>query len=64
MSKQYIGDGVYVSDDGFQILLETERENGTDKIYLEPQVFEGLCQYVARIWGVDIIVKELPKDDT
>lgn len=50
MHKRYLGDGVYVSFDGFGLTLTTE--NGiavTNVIYLEPQVLEALNKYVADI---------------
>lgn len=35
--KTYVGDGVYARWDGMSVLLETERNEGTHYIYLEPQ---------------------------
>lgn len=40
--KIYIGDGVYARWDGMSVLLETERNNGTHFIYLEPQHIENI----------------------
>ena len=49
MSVQtYIGDGVYAEYDGFGVWLTTERENGTHRIYLEPQMIEDLGKSMAR----------------
>jgi hypothetical protein len=39
--KEYIGDGVYASFDGFQIWLES----GSNRIALEPGVFRSLILY-------------------
>lgn len=50
MSKQYIGDGVYVDFDGYAIILTTE--NGiemTNCVVLEPSVLEALELYVQTI---------------
>ena len=47
--KEYIGDGVYVDYDGWQIALTTERENGTNIIYLEPLLWLNLKKYVERL---------------
>jgi hypothetical protein len=48
--KDYLGDGVYVDFDGFSLVLTTE--NGvetTNTMILEPQVYEALTRYVARL---------------
>lgn len=45
--KRYIGDGVYVDFDGYGIVLTTE--NGlceTNRIVLEPEVYESMMDYV------------------
>jgi len=47
MNKQYLGDSVYVEQDGAGIILTTEdglRANNT--IYLEIEVFEALLKYL------------------
>jgi len=48
--EQYIGDGVYVSFDGYQFVLKANsHKNPTDVIYLDPsvvQAFEEYRQYV------------------
>ena len=42
----YLGDGVYALCDGFGIWLHTnDHENPTDRVFLEPQVFEALVQF-------------------
>ncbi len=48
--KTYLGDGVYVSFDGFMLWLTTE--NGievTNRIALEPAVWEALKKYVEKL---------------
>lgn len=48
MRKRYIGDGVYAEFDGYSIVLTTE--NGisvTNRIVLEPEVYEALTTYAA-----------------
>ena len=42
--EKYLGDGVYASFDGYNIVLDL-RDQGTDRIYLEPAVFAALIEY-------------------
>jgi hypothetical protein len=45
--QEYIGDGVYVGHDGWHIwLYANHRETPTDKVALEPQVYQRLVDYV------------------
>ncbi len=44
-NRTYIGDGVYISNDGWHVILDTERENGTNQIYLEPELITRLLAY-------------------
>lgn len=49
-NKQYLGDGVYASFDGYQICLTTDYGVGAvDIIYLEPSVWSALQRYVANL---------------
>jgi hypothetical protein len=41
----YLGDGVTASFDGYHIVLKTERQHGTETIYLDPGVFAALVRY-------------------
>ena len=45
-NRKYLGDGVYVDFDGYQVALSTD--NGIDVaiIYLEPEVLAALIQWV------------------
>lgn len=49
MDKEYLGDGVYVEHDGYQITLSTVPGGGHDTIYLEPEVFNALIRYRANL---------------
>lgn len=51
LDKQYLGDGVYASHDGYQFRLTTEDGSPypSNEIFLEPSVFSALTQYAARI---------------
>lgn len=44
-AEQYIGDAVYISDDGFQLKLRCEAPSEHGVIYLEPPVFAELIKY-------------------
>jgi hypothetical protein len=47
--RDYLGDGVYVIFDGFGLELRANHhEFPTDKIYLEPEVFEALNRFWIR----------------
>ena len=47
MEKRYLGDAVYVDHDGFYFVLTAEDGTmATNTIYLEPQVFSALLDYV------------------
>lgn len=60
MEKIYIGDGVYVSNDGFQICLETDRRinrEEMDKIYLDMEIIINLFRYIEKEFNVNIIME-------
>lgn len=45
-NKTYLGDGVYVWFDGYQLWIETMREEGIHCIALESPVFDALIHYI------------------
>lgn len=48
MGKEtYLGDGLYVSFDGFQILLRAPRPEGDHFVALERDVYRALLHWVA-----------------
>jgi hypothetical protein len=50
MIKTYLGDGVYIAFDGYQIILTTENGLGvTNTIVLEPEVLSALYVFVELI---------------
>lgn len=60
-NKDYLGDGVYASDDGYHIILETS--NGvstTNQIYLESNVIQSLINFIARARNLEITAKRKP----
>jgi hypothetical protein len=50
-NETYIGDGVYVRFDGYQLWLRTPRQNGDHEIALEPAVYFALRDFAQKIWG-------------
>jgi hypothetical protein len=52
--KRYLGDGVYVDFDGFQIVLSTEDGlRTTNTICLEPGVYTALLGYVEMLKKIE-----------
>ena len=45
--KEYLGDGVYASFDGWHVWLEGNAEDRVNRIALEPQVVVALMRYHA-----------------
>ena len=54
INKQYLGDGVYASFDGYHIVLEANVPT-TDTIYLERSVAEALIRYINKMSGKEEI---------
>ena len=49
MLQEYLGDAVYVSFDGYQLRLKCEAMSEAGVIYLEPEVWARLENFVNRI---------------
>lgn len=50
MNEDYLGDGVYIKFDGYQmILMANDHRNPTDTIAIDPAVFKRLLGYAERI---------------
>jgi len=47
--ETYLGDGLFVSFDGYHFCLRAQRDNGWHEIYLEPSVLESFNDYVKLI---------------
>jgi hypothetical protein len=43
--EAYLGDGLYVSFDGYHFILRAPREGGDHWVGLEPDVFEALLKF-------------------
>ena len=51
IKETYLGDGLYASYDGYQIVLRAPRENGDHYVALEPAVLEIFTEWVDRVLG-------------
>ena len=50
MTKEYLGDSVYVQWEYGQLILTTENGDGSSNtIFMEREVYEALVKYVERI---------------
>ncbi len=45
IQDRYLGDGVYASFDGYQIILDLRAQDNTTKIALEPPVMGALFEF-------------------
>lgn len=53
-NKVYLGDSVYVSNDGFHIIIETNNGDGPKNIvYLYDSVFLQLMAYGKKVFGME-----------
>ena len=51
----YLGDGLYVQFDGYQLALKANHhEYPTDTVYMEPQVWGNLVKFVERLKDKEI----------
>ena len=49
-TQEYLGDGLYVSFDGYQLALKANgHEHPTDVVYLEPRVWGNLVKFVEQL---------------
>ncbi len=51
-AKTFVGDGVYVSFDGWQIILRAPRENGDHYVALDPMVYAAMMGWIKRYPGL------------
>lgn len=48
--ERYLGDGLYVHYDGYQIILTAPRENGDHVVALEPEVLRAFQCYITYLY--------------
>lgn len=52
MSKEYLGDSVYIDNDGYHIVLTTENGYGpSNTIMIEPHLIKKIQEYLERQRG-------------
>lgn len=49
--EEHLGDGVYASFDGYHIWLNVQRENGWERVAIEPSTFRNLLDFAKRLSG-------------
>lgn len=49
--ESYLGDGLYASFDGWQIVLRAPRNDGDHWVALEPESYTNLIRFAERING-------------
>lgn len=49
MKEEYLGDGLYVSFDGWQFCLRAPRENGDHVVYLDARLLDGFKRYCKEV---------------
>lgn len=58
MSQEaYLGDGLYASFDGYQIVLRAPRLTGDDHVFLDPTTFAALLRFANTPgrWPLDVL---------
>jgi hypothetical protein len=49
--ESYLGDGLYATFDGWQLVLRAPRDGGDHWVALEPETFSALVRFAERING-------------
>lgn len=52
IEDNYLGDGVYVSFNGYHFVLDLRGQDDTTRIAMEPPVIEQLTKYVERTYDL------------
>jgi hypothetical protein len=50
MSEQYLGDGLFVSFDGYALKLRAPRQDGDHVVFIEPAMFQELVRFADHVW--------------
>jgi hypothetical protein len=49
LDMDYLGDGVYVGHDGYQVWLTTGSHHSPELVALDPEVLKALVNYAKRV---------------
>ena len=52
--ETYLGDGLYVSFDGWALRLRAPRDDGDHEVFLEPYVYDNFLKYVDQLLKKDV----------
>lgn len=65
LPREYLGDGVYVAYDGYQLILTAEGSQH-NVIYMDPYVYVALEAFVKKLAGaaVEAAAREAARDTT
>ncbi len=63
LEDRYLGDGVYASFDGYQIILDLRAQDNTTRIALEPAVFTELLKYREDLLSKIDEIQKVEKED-
>jgi hypothetical protein len=53
-NEEYLGDGLYASFDGYQIILRAPRIYEDHWVALEPDVYMSLKRFAERHWNIAV----------
>lgn len=63
-NKTYLGDGLYVNFDGYQLMVSAE--NGvvaTDTVYMEPNVLVALLRFAGQHFNTEPLIRALKEGE-
>lgn len=57
-NESYLGDGLFASWDGYQILLRAPRDNGDHLVFLDPMVLESFFNFLEQRLNVKVTMEK------
>ena len=62
-NETYLGDGLYASHDGFQIVLRAPRERGDHFVCLDDATFQALLLFIGKILKTKITMEPVTNEN-